>query len=33
MIIMDEGKIVADGATQSILSDAILLETHGLEVP
>jgi cobalt/nickel transport system ATP-binding protein len=30
-IIMDEGKIVADGDTQVLLSDAVLLQAHGLE--
>src|SRR5581483_466553 len=32
-IVMDEGKIVADGMTAQILSDAALLEAHGLERP
>ena len=31
-IIMDEGRVVADGDTQVILSDTALLEAHGLEV-
>lgn len=31
MIIMDEGRIVADGATETLLADAALLEAHGLE--
>ncbi len=31
MIIMDEGCIVADGATAVLLPDAALLEAHGLE--
>jgi len=30
-IIMDEGRIVADGLTMEILEDAKLLEAHGLE--
>ena len=30
-IIMDEGVIVADGATVALLADAALLEAHGLE--
>jgi cobalt/nickel transport system ATP-binding protein len=30
-IIMDEGRIVADGLTMEILEDAQLLEAHGLE--
>jgi cobalt/nickel transport system ATP-binding protein len=33
MIIMDEGKIVADGLTQKLMDDSILLEAHGLEKP
>lgn len=33
MIIMDEGRIVADGATEALMGDAALLEAHGLEVP
>jgi cobalt/nickel transport system ATP-binding protein len=32
-VIMDEGRIVADGATESILNDIALLEAHGLEKP
>jgi len=31
MVIMDEGKIVADGPTQTLLEDEELLFTHGLE--
>ena len=30
-IIMDEGRIVADGLTMEILEDEKLLEAHGLE--
>lgn len=33
MIIMDEGKIVADGCTTDLLADRQLLEAHGLEQP
>jgi len=33
MIIMDEGQVVADGATDILLADEVLLETHGLERP
>ncbi len=29
-VVMDEGKIVADGRTEAILSDLLLLKTHGL---
>jgi cobalt transport protein ATP-binding subunit len=31
MVIMDEGKIVADGSTDQLMGDAALLEAHGLE--
>jgi cobalt transport protein ATP-binding subunit len=33
MIVMDEGRVVADGETAVLLSDAELLERHGLERP
>jgi len=33
MIVMDNGRIVADGETAKLLADAALLETHGLEMP
>ena len=33
MVVMDEGRIIADGATESILYDKSLLEAHGLESP
>jgi cobalt/nickel transport system ATP-binding protein len=32
-VVMDEGRIVADGNTQEILNNAPLLEAHGLELP
>jgi cobalt transport protein ATP-binding subunit len=32
-IIMDEGRIVADGPTEALLRDQELLEAHGLESP
>ena len=32
-IVMDGGAIVADAPTQDILSDQVLLEAHGLELP
>ncbi len=32
-IIMDEGRIAADGPTASLLADAALLAAHGLELP
>jgi len=33
MVILDEGKVVADGPTQILLEDVALLEAHGLEKP
>ncbi len=33
MVIMDEGRIVADGPTLELMEDKKLLETHGLEKP
>ena len=32
-VIMDSGKVVADGATSGILANDRLLEEHGLENP
>jgi cobalt/nickel transport system ATP-binding protein len=32
-VIMDEGRVVADGPTSQLLEDANLLEAHGLEKP
>jgi cobalt transport protein ATP-binding subunit len=32
-LIVDDGMVVADGATAGILADAALLESHGLEQP
>ncbi len=32
-VIMDEGRIVADGRTETLLQDDALLEAHGLESP
>lgn len=32
-VIMDEGKVVTDGPTETIMQDAELLERHGLEAP
>jgi cobalt/nickel transport system ATP-binding protein len=32
-VIMDEGRVVADGPTAQILEDGALLEAHGLEKP
>jgi cobalt/nickel transport system ATP-binding protein len=33
MVMMDEGRIVADGSTERLLDDIALLEAHGLERP
>ncbi len=33
MIVMDEGRVVADGETAVLLRDSSLLERHGLELP
>ncbi len=33
MVIMDQGRVVADGPTADLLADADLLEAHGLEAP
>jgi cobalt/nickel transport system ATP-binding protein len=33
MIVLDQGELVADGATADILKDQALLEKHGLELP
>ncbi len=33
MIVMDEGRVVADGPTPDILADEMRLEAHGLEMP
>jgi energy-coupling factor transporter ATP-binding protein EcfA2 len=32
-IIMDDGRVVADGLTEDLMSDQELLEAHGLEMP
>jgi cobalt/nickel transport system ATP-binding protein len=33
MIVMDQGRVVADGPTHELMDDADLLEAHGLERP
>lgn len=32
-VIMDQGQIVADGPTQELMADQVLLQSHGLEQP
>lgn len=32
-LLLDQGRIVAEGATRELLSDGALMEVHGLEVP
>ena len=33
VLVLDAGKLVADGPTEALLADADLMEKHGLEVP
>ncbi len=33
MVIMDEGRVVADGPTEALMANQALLEAHGLEQP
>lgn len=33
VLLLDGGRLIADGPTDSLLADAALLEAHGLEVP
>ena len=33
MIIMDDGRVVADGPTEQLMQDEALLNAHGLEKP
>jgi energy-coupling factor transporter ATP-binding protein EcfA2 len=33
VIVLDEGRLVADGRPTEILADGVLMERHGLEVP
>jgi cobalt/nickel transport system ATP-binding protein len=33
MVVMDDGRVVADGSTAQLLDDAALLNAHGLEKP
>jgi cobalt/nickel transport system ATP-binding protein len=32
-MVIDSGRLVADGAAADVLADAALMEAHGLEVP
>ena len=32
-VLMDKGRIIADGVAKEIMSDAELMSGHGLEVP
>ena len=32
-LVIDHGRLMADGPTRTILADAVLMEAHGLEVP
>jgi len=33
VLLLDQGKLIADGAAEAILGDAALLQAHGLETP
>ena len=33
VLVLDQGRLIAEGATECILRDAALMEAHGLEVP
>ena len=33
VLLLDRGRLIADGPTRSVLADAALMEAHGLEVP
>jgi cobalt/nickel transport system ATP-binding protein len=33
VLLLDGGRLIADGPANKILADAALMETHGLEVP
>ncbi len=32
-VVLDEGQVIADGPTEELLADAVLMGAHGLEVP
>ncbi len=33
VLLLDHGRLIADGATRAVLADAALMDAHGLEVP
>ena len=33
VLVLDRGKLIADGPTRDILADSALMDAHGLEVP
>jgi len=33
VIVLDGGRVAADGAADAVLYDAALMERHGLEIP
>lgn len=33
VIVLDEGRLVADGSSREILADGVIMDRHGLEVP
>jgi cobalt/nickel transport system ATP-binding protein len=33
VVVLDQGRVVADGPSHTLLADPALMETHGLEVP
>jgi cobalt/nickel transport system ATP-binding protein len=33
VLLLDRGRLIADGPARTVLADATLMEAHGLEVP
>jgi cobalt/nickel transport system ATP-binding protein len=33
VLVLDQGKLVADGTARTVLANELLMERHGLEVP
>jgi cobalt/nickel transport system ATP-binding protein len=33
VVLLDRGRVIADGTAARVLSDAALMDNHGLEVP